>query len=75
MKRTYRGPIIEREVEQKVVFQQQPRRMIYKDRYALAVDDGTGELVLILEAFPGPFMVSSYNPTAHIRHYIWRVTS
>ena len=73
MKRTYRGPIIERKVESGII---NTNEYIYCNRsYCLAVDDGTGDIVLIVKVsdIPGHFNVSYYNPVREARR-AWTVT-
>ena len=72
MIRTYRGPIIERRVESGIVHSTGTRRRSYT--YALAVDDGTGEIVLLysLDFLDSRFSVSYYSPST--RRRMWTVT-
>ena len=62
MKRTYRGPIIERDVESGIVNANEHRGR--NEAYALAVDDGSGDIVLIVKMRDtvDHFSVSYYNP-------------
>ena len=72
MKRTYRGPIIERRAEYGIVYSYGNRDRTYM--YALAVDDGTGDVVLLvsLNLFDSRFSVSCYSPRT--RRQMWTVT-
>ena len=70
---TYRGPIIERRVEGGIVNAHEHTDI--NKAYALAVDEETGELVLVVEVSenPGHYNVSYYNPTFKTRRE-WTVT-
>ena len=63
MKRTYRGPIIERKLERGIVAS---NRWMYRSKmYALAVDEATGDMVLLVKVnfATDNFHVSFYDPT------------
>ena len=49
MKRTYRGPIIEREVEDGMIEGYDSQKIV--PRYALAVDEGTSEIIIVFCLF------------------------
>ena len=71
MKRTYRGPIIEQPIEWGLVVEN--GKTFTDEDFALAVDDGTGEMVLIYVSSPS--FVSRFNPRTHFLLYRpWTVT-
>ena len=72
--RTYRGPIIEMWVEAGIVNGNEWRER--KPAYVLAVDSGTGELVILLRLLQSRvrFVVSYYDPTHDPVVRKWKVT-
>ena len=71
MKRTYRGPIIETPVELGVVSGDE--RLYKSVTNALAVDVGTGEIILLCR-FAGGWLVSMFCPTDDGSYHTWTVT-
>ena len=74
MTRTYRGPIIERKVETAIVNDSEMAgTRILKD-YALAVEEGTGEIVLLFGP-SGDWLMSAGNPRRRFKSAgEWTVT-
>ena len=61
MTRTYRGPIIERKVERAIVDDSEMTDTHILYSYALAVEDGTGEIVIVFGR-RNRWLMSSGNP-------------
>ena len=75
MKRSYQGPLIESTVELGIIHQfTAPYSEVRIQEYALAVDAGTGELVLLCNWNDGKPTVSGVNPSGHTLFADWRVT-
>ena len=74
MTRTYRGPIIERQVESGIVHGSADTSSEFFFRRALAVDDGTGDIVIILPWDSEKWGVSGHNPSGHTCFQSWKVT-
>ena len=79
MIRTYRGPILVWNVELGVVIGN--GQTYTDDDFALAVDDGSGEIVLLSLPYPCISLISrqyafvcSYNPTSHTKSRKWNTT-
>ena len=72
--RTYRGPIIERTVERGVLNGNAETSPSSFFDYALAVDDGTGEIVVIILWGMEKWGISGSNRSAHFYFHSWTVT-
>ena len=74
MKRSYRGPIIDRKIEAGIVNGWDTTKIPCPGLHALAVDDITGELIILYNIFPHTWVTSHANNGYHRPFTGWTVT-